>query len=337
MSVLLSVKNLSFHYGKDAIPLTDVSFDVEAGFGVGLFGPNGSGKSSLLNILGGHLAAIRGSISINGIDVTQTPADLRPTATVFQDLGLFPHLSCEGNVEIAAKKKGRTGVRSDGNSVKAIIDSLKLEGQGRKMPGEMSGGMQQRCAIARSLACGPKVLLMDEPTASLDIDAKRRLSRLIRQLQRDNGEVAIVVVSHDLPFLMETCSNLLILDGGCVVTHGRVDDLFYRPPSIRAAELLGVENIISRKFSLGEPDGGRLGFRSLHSKASLTRSHGSDEICFEGKCLEVFSSPPRKLITISLAPGIEIEATWPVETEPAHRGTHVFASVPKSRVIEFPI
>ena len=310
---ILTVERLTFDYGRGAVPLTDISFALNSGAAVGIFGPNGSGKSSLLSLLGGHLRPAAGRISVDGIDVTDVPAHLRPTATVFQDLGLFPHLSCRGNITVAAKQKGRKVHAKYHEFMTDIISSLGLEDVAARYPRELSGGMRQRCAIGRGIACAPKILMMDEPTASLDVDARISLGRLLRRIQRDSKVGAMIIVSHDVLFLMEICPRLIILDAGRLIADGPAESLYNQPESVRVARLLGIENVVETQ-QLGIPyvQTPFTGFRTSDAIASVEANYENpdDALTLRGRCVDRYFSPPHHAVSVEVMRDVRVEAKW---------------------------
>ena len=175
--------------------LTGVDLDVATGEICCLTGPSGSGKSTLLRVIAGLHTADRGSVMVDGQDVTALPPHRRDIGLVFQDHGLFPHLDVAGNVGFALRARGVTSRRRAGR-VQELLGLVGLDGFGARRVSTLSGGEQQRVALARALAGTPRVLLLDEPLGALDPVIHDRLAVDLRTLLRGAGTTA-VYVTHD--------------------------------------------------------------------------------------------------------------------------------------------
>jgi len=187
--------------GKLAVPaLKNVSFSVDKGEFIAIMGPSGCGKSTLLHLLGGLIKPTSGRILIDGMDISSL-TDAARTAIrrdkigyVFQRFNLLPTLTARGNIDLAKKIHGNGNQESNGGG--KIIDILGLEGKINMRPSELSGGEQQRIAIARALINQPSIILADEPTGSLD---SRNAHTVLQMLQNLNKELkqTIVMITHD--------------------------------------------------------------------------------------------------------------------------------------------
>lgn len=183
---LIEVRNLSKSFGDENL-LKDFSLDIGEGEIVAVMGPSGIGKSTLLNIIGGLDKEYEGTISYDprvfeGIDV--------PFPFVFQESeSLLPWKTVEDNVRIAGKRLTQ-------EEIDEALKSVGLHEHRRKKPRELSGGMKQRVSLARALVCRSRVMLLDEPFASLDPDMRLRLQELVRDLSRTKG-IAMLIVTHD--------------------------------------------------------------------------------------------------------------------------------------------
>lgn len=183
---LIEVRNISKSFG-DEVLLKDFSLDLGEGEIVAVMGPSGIGKSTLLNIIGGLDKDFEGTISYDprifeGIDV--------PFPFVFQEsVSLLPWKNVEDNVRIAGK-------RLTDEEIHDALKSVGLFEHRKKKPSELSGGMKQRVSLARALVCRSRVMLLDEPFASLDNDMRTKLQELIRDLSRTKG-IAMLIVTHD--------------------------------------------------------------------------------------------------------------------------------------------
>jgi NitT/TauT family transport system ATP-binding protein len=198
--VVLSAESLGKSYvlrdGGRKEAIKDISFEVHRGEFVCIVGPSGAGKTTLLRCLGGLLAPSQGSVRFEGKTFVKTPEEV---AIVFQDYSrsLFPWLTVENNIALPLKRKGD----SKAERSKLVLDSLSAVGLdvavSKQHPWQLSGGMQQRVAIARALAYQPKLLLMDEPFASVDAQTRFGLEDLILRVREEFG-MTIVFVTHDI-------------------------------------------------------------------------------------------------------------------------------------------
>lgn len=212
-------------YGKYVRALTDVSFTIENGEFVFFVGRTGSGKSTILKLLSREVAATRGSVIFDGTDVTNMPAPQVPElrrrmGIVPQDFGLLKGKKAWENIGYAMRAVGRTRgeVRK---SVGAILDTVNLGHRADAFPDEMSGGEQQRLAIARSLINSPQLILADEPTGNLDAAHSLEIITLLQELNKQGATV--LVATHDLMILEEFKQHRIVtLDGGKVVSDGVV-------------------------------------------------------------------------------------------------------------------
>jgi NitT/TauT family transport system ATP-binding protein len=192
----------------DHTAVDGVAFDVRTGEVVSIVGPSGAGKTTVLRVMAGLLPATSGAVTIAGEPVTGPPADV---AVVFQDYSrsLLPWLTALGNATLPLRAKGssRSEARSSGL---AALAAVGLADVARKRPRQLSGGMQQRVAIARALAYQPKLLLMDEPFASVDAQTRMDLEDLIRPL-RDEYGMTILLVTHDIDEAVYVSDRIVVL------------------------------------------------------------------------------------------------------------------------------
>src|SRR5258705_12799187 len=181
--------------------LSDVSLSFPSGSLTLIMGPSGSGKTTLLSVLGCLLMPDEGAVFVNGRDVTAASEEERTTIRreqlgfVFQAFRLFDSLTAFENVALSSQISGETGKQSDAKAERCLA-VLEMMNKRHLKPAELSGGEKQRVAIARALMRDPKILLADEPTASLDSKAGELIARILRDIAQDQGRT-VVVVSHD--------------------------------------------------------------------------------------------------------------------------------------------
>jgi NitT/TauT family transport system ATP-binding protein len=208
---LMKVRGMSMSYGTGAAEnkiLENLDLDVSAGEFVSIVGPSGVGKTTLLRCLSGLLRPKAGTISVGGQEINGPHPDL---AVVFQDYSrsLMPWMTTRENVAFPLQGKGLGKIERNALA-EHNLQAVGLAGQGDKYPWEMSGGMQQRVAIARALAYNAKVLLMDEPFASVDAQTRFDLEDLVITLQQELG-VTIILVTHDIDEALYLADKVVVI------------------------------------------------------------------------------------------------------------------------------
>ncbi len=222
----------------------DTAFTVAAGEVLALLGPNGSGKSTTLRALVGLLPLAGGRVVLDGTvleDPAQRikiPPEKRPIGLMFQDYLLFPHLTALENVAFGLRAQGidKKTAREKASQAMARLD---LDGLAEAKPGSMSGGQQQRVAMARALVTDPKLLLLDEPLAALDVSTKTDVRRLLRETLRQSN-AANVLVTHDLLDAVALGDRMVVIQDGGIVQTGTPAEVTARPRSRYVADLVGV-------------------------------------------------------------------------------------------------
>jgi molybdate transport system ATP-binding protein len=236
-----------------------IEFDVavEDGEVLAVLGPNGAGKSSLLLLIAGLLRPDTGRVELGGTVLTDTetgtfvPAHARGVAMLSQQAMLFPHMSAAANVGYAPRCRGLSSSAAR-TAAQHWLDAVGAGELAHRKPSQLSGGQAQRVALARALAAEPRLLLLDEPMAALDVTAAPAMRRLLRDILRDAGRTAIIV-THDLLDALAVADKVIVVDRGRVVESGPVRDVLTAPRSEFAATIAGV-NLVSG--AIAEP--GRL-------------------------------------------------------------------------------
>ncbi|KAB8195778.1 ATP-binding cassette domain-containing protein [Nonomuraea phyllanthi] len=219
-----------------------LDLEVETGQLASLLGPSGCGKTTTLRMIGGFLRPDAGQVLIDGQDVTAIAPERRPTAMVFQNYALWPHMTVFKNIAFGLKlrRMPRDEIRS---RVEDVLRTVNLLHHIDSHPGQISGGEQQRVALARALVLEPKVLLLDEPLSNLDAKLRERVRDDIREIQQRVG-ITTVLVTHDQD------EALSISDKVAVMTGGRIDQYdppstIYRAPRTRfVADFVGTMNLL---------------------------------------------------------------------------------------------
>lgn len=237
----LEIKNLSRLFG-DTRAVDDLSLTIGDGELVCLLGPSGSGKSTVLRMIGGFEEPTTGAILIDGQDVTRVPPERRPTGMVFQSHALWTHMNVFANVAFGLKlrRRPKDEIRQ---RVNAALATVGLEGFGERKTTQLSGGQQQRVALARSLILEPKILLLDEPFASLDQHLRERLREEVREIQRRVG-ITMVFVTHGQDEALAIADRIAVIRDGRLEQLSRPDRLYRQPQTEFVAGFVGQMNLL---------------------------------------------------------------------------------------------
>ena len=240
---------LSKSYG-DTAALRDVTLTLEKGEVLALVGPSGSGKTSLLRLVAGFEAPDAGTVSLNGRVVAGAgqwaPPEERHLGMVFQDYALFPHMTVFQNVSFGLKDWPKED-RED--RAQAMLGMVRLSKMGKRYPYELSGGEQQRVALARSLAAEPQALLLDEPFSNLDPSLQDDLRSEVKDILR-SSEVSAIYVTHDQEGALFMGDRVAVLNSGALEQVGSPEEMFHRPLSRFVAQFLGAADFL-RARSVG--------------------------------------------------------------------------------------
>ncbi len=224
-----------------------LSLEIEKGETFSLLGPSGCGKTTLLRMAAGFDIPDEGRIFLDDIDITHLPPDQRPVNTVFQSYALFPHLSIRENIAFGPKLSKRSAgeIRSE---VERMLELVDLTAHANKKPSQLSGGQKQRVAIARALVNKPKVLLLDEPLAALDLKLRQRL---LIELDAIHDEVGItfLYVTHDQGEAMSISDRIAVMNKGIVEQIGKPAEIYEAPRSSFVAAFIGDTNFLDGEIT----------------------------------------------------------------------------------------
>lgn len=250
--------------------LDDITLTIGRGEFLTLLGPSGSGKSTFLMLTAGFEDATRGSMTLDGLDMTSVPAEKRGFGIVFQGYALFPHMTAEQNIAFPLKvqKRGSDEIRK---RVSEIVEMVGLGGHGHKRPEALSGGQQQRVALARALACEPPVMLLDEPFSALDKNLRGQMQDEVRRLHRETG-TTFVFVTHDQSEALALSSRVAIFNQGRLQQIAPPREIYERPENKFVAEFLGEINLLPLSNTTRDGDmlRGTFGGRSLRAPGHET-------------------------------------------------------------------
>lgn len=248
--ILLELKNIKKSFSPGEAVLDDISLTVARGEFVTLLGSSGCGKTTTLRIIAGLEQADRGSVWINGQNVTELEPDKRDVNTVFQNYALFPHMNVAENIGYGLKlrKVSKAEIKK---KVAQMLELVQLEGYEKRKPSELSGGQKQRVAIARALANDPEIILSDESTSALDPRTTRAILDLLKKVNRELG-ITIVVITHEMQVIKDICDRVAVMKDGRVVETGTVFDIFANPKEQITREFVENTSNMSRIYELVE-------------------------------------------------------------------------------------
>ena len=222
--------------------LSRISFSVAKGEIIAILGPSGCGKSTLLSITAGLIGPDTGMIRWNGISMTSVPPHLRNFGLMFQDNALFPHRNVFGNVAFGLKQLQMKREAID-KQVYEILNIVGMRDLADRDVLSLSGGEQQRVALARTIAPNPRLLMLDEPLGSLDRNLREQLLHELRQILTDL-EQTVIYVTHDQDEAFAIADRVVIMNTGKLIQIGRPRDIYAHPASTFVARFLGLTNIL---------------------------------------------------------------------------------------------
>ncbi len=232
--------------------LTGVDLEVPAGSLTAILGPSGSGKTTLLRVLAGFERADAGTVTIGGVVVdgpgTHLAPERRRIGYVPQEGSLFPHLSVAANIGFGLPPRKRRGP-----ATAELLDAVGLAGLGHRYPHQLSGGQQQRVALARALAIRPKIVLLDEPFASLDAHLRASVRADVQRLLAETG-VTGILVTHDQDEALSTADRVAVLRDGRIAQCAAPQDLYDRPADADIARFIGDANLLDGVLAAGAVD-----------------------------------------------------------------------------------
>ena len=240
---MIECRKLIKNYGT-LTAVSDISLHLREQEFISILGPSGCGKSTLLRLIAGLEVPSAGQVLLQDKEISgkniSLPPERRRFGMIFQDFALFPHLSVEGNIAF-----GVNGSASEKQQrVKELLKLVSLPHLAKKMPHQISGGEQQRIAVARALAPRPRLILMDEPFSNLDYQLRQQLRRDIRKILKHEG-VATILVTHDQVEAITFSDRVLLMHDGKLVQSGTPEEIYQQPQTLWASSFVGEANHIS--------------------------------------------------------------------------------------------
>lgn len=235
---MLKVKNLYKSFGNLNV-LNGINLEVKRGDRLVIIGPSGSGKSTFLRCLNLLETATKGTITFEG-QVLNKKTVPKKMGMIFQDFNLFTNLSVLENLLLAPVKTKMMSYQQAKNKALKYLKAISLLDKQDVYPNNLSGGQKQRVAIIRSLMMNPDILLVDEPTSSLDIEMIKDVLNLLKKVAEEG--MTMIIVSHELDFAREFATKVVFMDNGQIVEMGEPNDFFNNPKTDRLKEFLLLTN-----------------------------------------------------------------------------------------------
>lgn len=237
----IKLDRISMKFG-DFYAVRDISLDINSGEYVTVLGPSGCGKTTLIKVISGIWTPTDGKVYVDGLDVTNVPIEDRDVGYVFQNIALFPHMNLKDNVSYSPRVKDLGEEEMDRRSTE-YLELVNMLSRAGMFPSELSGGEQQKVAIARALASGSKMLMLDEPLSALDARVRMELRYELRRLVKKLG-ITVLHVTHDQEEAMSVSDRIILMRYGTIAEIGTPLDLYRHPKSIFAANFIGETNLI---------------------------------------------------------------------------------------------
>ncbi|MCB0138780.1 MAG: ABC transporter ATP-binding protein [Caldilineaceae bacterium] len=250
----LSLINLSKHFGR-VRAVDQINLDVADGEFLCMLGPSGCGKTTALRMIAGFETPTSGDIRIDDSSIVRLGANRRPTAMVFQQYTLWPHMTVQENIGFGLKLR-RLGGQEITRKVNEGLEMVGLAGYGERYPRQLSGGQQQRIALARALVLEPKILLLDEPFSSLDALLRVRLREELRRIQR-KLHITAIFVTHDQEEALSLADRIALMNAGHIEQLAAPSELYANPATLFAADFIGAMNLLKADVDQGQLQMGR--------------------------------------------------------------------------------
>lgn len=248
---LLTLQSVYKSYGTVPV-LFDIDLAIKDGEFLTVLGPSGSGKTTILRLIGGLEPLSSGEISLDGADISRVPINRRPFNTVFQDYALFPHLTVSGNVAYGLSVR-RVPKKDIAHRVGEALDLVQLGDLADRYPAQLSGGQRQRVALARALICEPRLILLDEPLAALDLELRRQMQAFLKSIQREI-KTTFLFVTHDQEEAIAMSDRICVMQAGRIRQIGSPHDLYYKPNCEFVARFFGDNNLVPGRIGPVEGD-----------------------------------------------------------------------------------
>jgi putative spermidine/putrescine transport system ATP-binding protein len=267
---LVSFRKVRKTYDGVTLIVKDLNLEIARGEFLTLLGPSGSGKTTCLMMLAGFEMPTSGEIRLGGNVINRVPPHRRNMGMVFQNYALFPHLTVEENLRFPLTVRKLPAADID-QKVKRVLAMVRMDSFSKRYPQQMSGGQQQRIALARALVFDPQVVLMDEPLGALDKQLREHMQIEIKHIHASLG-VTFVFVTHDQSEALTMSDRIAVFDQGIIQQVDRADKLYEEPANAFVASFIGENNLLAGV--LEHVDGNRCAVR-LEAGGGVTASVGN--------------------------------------------------------------
>lgn len=238
---IVELKNISVSFDNEQV-LKDLNLSITDKEFITFLGPSGCGKTTTLRIIAGFVEPDSGDVLFDGKKINGVPAYKRQVNTIFQRYALFPHLNVYENVAFGLRLKKMKENEVD-EKVKEMLSLVNLSGLEKRKIDTLSGGQQQRVAIARAIANNPKVLLLDEPLAALDLKPRKDMQTELKKIQQQLG-ITFIFVTHDQEEALSMSDRVVVMDNGKIQQVGTPQDIYNEPKNAFVADFIGESNIL---------------------------------------------------------------------------------------------
>ena len=257
----------------DFTALHELDLEIQEGEFLSLLGPSGCGKTTTLRLIAGFIQPTQGSILLGDEDVTRVAPQHREIGMVFQDYALFPHMTIAQNIGFGLQERRYPKAQID-ERVKELLDLIHLSNVGDRYPAEVSGGQQQRIAVARAVAYPPRVLLMDEPLGALDLKLRETMQIELRRIQQEL-KITTVYVTHDQTEAMNMSDRIVVMNTGRIEQIGSAEGIYNDPQTRFVADFVGQINLLDGEITGSE--GEFLTAQTLGTKVRVPRVNGTEQ------------------------------------------------------------
>ena len=242
---IVELKNISVAFDGEQV-LDGLNLEIRDKEFITLLGPSGCGKTTTLRLIAGFLEPDSGDVLFGGEKINGVPAYKRQVNTIFQRYALFPHLNVYENIAFGLRVKKRSE-KEIKEKVAEMLRLVNLTGLEKRHIDTLSGGQQQRVAIARAIANHPKVLLLDEPLAALDLKLRKDMQKELKKIQEQLG-ITFIFVTHDQEEALTMSDRVVVMDGGKIQQVGSPQDIYNEPQNAFVADFIGESNIVDGKM-----------------------------------------------------------------------------------------
>ena len=241
MNNIIELKNITMSFENEKV-LDSINLSIRDKEFITLLGPSGCGKTTTLRIIAGFLSPEKGDIIFSGEKINGVPAYKRQVNTIFQKYALFPHINVFENIAFGLRIKKLPEIEIK-KKVEEMLKLVNLSGMEKRKIHNLSGGQQQRVAIARAIANNPRVLLLDEPLAALDLKLRKDMQNELKKIQQQLG-ITFVFVTHDQEEALSMSDRVVVMDNGKIQQIGTPKDIYNEPNNAFVADFIGESNIL---------------------------------------------------------------------------------------------